>query len=182
MVDENIIQILDAAETADKYVWIKHRFDRNPVHGTFSVREDGGIQVPLYMSFGDIREGRLIIQPADIEWAHVSTQTTERAICNRLGTAQEQSTLVRLCFPDLVDDILFKLSFYTSEPLNGRVVLGHFVLPNSYLTSIQRSKIQISVLLDVECTEILDSVAINSGDFYTIAPDPNLIHFAENAT
>lgn len=178
---EELLEVFDAAEAAGKYVWLKHRFDRRPLHQSFVMADDGTVLVGLYLSFLDDCEGLARIETEHVEWAHVSSQTTESVICERLDRAEQSETLVRLTFADRLAAVLFHHLLHASTP-NGRITSGHFVQQETLHKAMCRSRVPLRVLLDVENTSIPVSAAKECDDFFTACDEPNLEHFREAAT
>jgi hypothetical protein len=180
MTTEELVAIFDAAERAEKYVWLKHCFDRNPICGEFSFGENRTIRVGMYLSFIDGYEGLSQIDPEHVEWAHVSTQTTISAMRERLTEAGNSKTLVKLLFLDSIPPQLVRYDYYTTRG-GDSVLLGYFVHQLSLTANPVRSRVPLKVLLDVQNTDIPSDAALPTEDFSTRYAHPNLCHFAEDA-
>ena len=175
---EDLTTLFDAAQRAEKYVWLKHRLDRHPKLGSFSLSDDGYLCVALYLSFIDDYEGMMKIRPDCVEWAHVSTQTLTSVMRDRLAHAETNETLVRLSFSDSIEPQLMKHQFYATQG-GGTVMFGNFVHEQSLLSDPVRSRIPLNVLLDIANTDIPSSSINKSDRFSEICDEPNLCHFAE---
>lgn len=180
---EELNKIFAAANKAEKYVWLKSQFDPNPLHREFFCNENGTINSRLYLPFIDDYEGTIQLTPDRVEWAHVSTQTSESAMRDRLATAKSSQTLVRLHFANLIEPTLIKHDYFQSHAaskLRTTVMFGYFVQDHTYLSAKSRSRILLSCLLDIENTDISNSKTTESLDFFSNSDDPHLTEFDES--
>lgn len=180
-MDSNELKaVFDEGERTERLVWLKHRFDPKPVCDEFCFEESGKIYVSLYFSGTDDYEGLMSIGPADVEWAHVSSQTYESVLRERLTLAEKSQTLVRVFFTDFMPPQLVKHYFHTSTDV-GTAMFCFFMNEERLLYDSVRSRIPLKVVLNIENTSIPNHAVSECSTFQEIMSEPNLSVFWERS-
>ncbi len=187
MQAEELGTLLCEAKQVQKYVWLKHRLDRTPQLGTFTLDEYGTIDVALYLSFINDHEGLLQIRPEDVEWAHISNQDYIPAMKARLSHAAVTATLVRIRFSDFLKRQLFRFvppildeDDWHTEFHSNYSALGHFVQEETLFSDPEISRVPIGQLLSIENTDIRSDSVIPREDFIDSCCDWNLRFYHED--
>ena len=182
---EALCKLLVEADRAQRYVWLKHRFDPTPRMSSYSFNEDGSIYVALYHSFDDTHEGVMKITSEEVEWAQISGQVYLPVLRERVVNSLSSGTLVRVTFCDFLGEQAFHCTSQEEAEEGGvgcfpeadhssSFVYGHFVQTDSLSSDPVCSRIPLHQLLDIENTEISSESVKPLEDFMDGCCNPNL--------
>ncbi len=178
MKTDELRAIFEEGERLHKLVWLKHRFDPRPTCDEFCLDDSETLYVSLYFSGTDSYEGLMAISPSDVEWAHVSQQTYENVMRDRLAHAKTTQSLVRVYFSDFLPPQLAQHHFCTSTEAGTEMVCC-FISEDRNVSDSRRSRIPLKVLRDVENTEFSNASFAEHPSFQDVMSDQHLALFWE---